>query len=272
MDGKHLTVTKKGDREMTVETTRTEIEEPERAKPQSAATLTLPAAQDQGGPAQHWQKMLALLVWVTLIGAYVVYTRSNNLGPLAAMRQIIDVMQASLWGPLIYIAVYAARPLIFFSATLLTLAGGFIFGPVYGVLYTIVASNLSAMVAYGMGRYFGEGFLDVDNLGSVIQHYAARMRKNSFETVIIMRFIFLPYDLVSYVAGLLRVDWKAFLLATVVGCLPGTIAFVLAGASIEGAFDGGIPSVDPAVLAVSGVIFVVSLVLSRLFKRREADV
>lgn len=256
---------------MAMETTHTEIDEQNHPTAQNAATLTLPAAQEPGWLAQHWQKLLALVIWVALIGAYVVYTRSNNLGPLAALRETINLMQASLWGPLIYIIIYAVRPLIFFSATLLTLAGGFIFGPIYGVIYTIIASNLSAMVAYGMGRYFGEGFLDVDNMGSVIQRYATRMRKNSFETVIIMRFIFLPYDLVSYVAGLLRVDWKAFLLATVVGCLPGTIAFVLAGASIDGAFDGGIPSVDPAVLAVSAVIFVVSLVLSRLFKRREGE-
>lgn len=49
---------------------------------------------------------------------------------------------------------------------------------------------------------------------------------NSFETVLIMRFIFLPYDLVNYLAGILRIDLKAFILATLLGSIPGTIAFV----------------------------------------------
>ncbi len=229
----------------------------------------LPSVGFGGWLGHHWQKLVALAIWATLIVTYVAFSRANDLGPLAAVRAIIGLMTASAWGPLLYIVIYAVRPLLFFSATLLTLAGGFIFGPVWGVVYTVIASNLSAMVAYGMGRYFGEGFLDVDQMGSWTERYTTRMRAHGFATVLIMRFIFLPYDLVSYLAGLLRIDWKAFLLATAVGCLPGTVSFVLAGASLEGGFDGGLPKLNPWVLTFSVAVFVVSLLLSRFVKQRE---
>ena len=59
------------------------------------------------------------------------------------------------------------------------------------------------------------------------------MRDNSFETVLIMRFIFLPYDLMNYMAGFMRIHMRAFILATTLGSIPGTISFVLLGASVS---------------------------------------
>lgn len=224
---------------------------------------------------KHWQKLVAVSIWMALIGGYFWFARTNNLSLAATVFALIKLMQDSAYGPLLYILVYALRPLAFFSAILLTLAGGFLFGPLWGVIYTVLAANTSAMVAYLVGRYLGQGAIDNDAAGGFLQNYAGRLRNNSFETVLIMRFIFLPYDLVNYLAGILRIDWKAFLLATALGSLPGTISFVLLGAAaspaeIEALFLGGeLPSLDVRVLAVSVAMFVISLVLSRYFRRRE---
>ena len=116
---------------------------------------------------KHWQKLVALLLWVGLVGAYFAYATANNLGPLEAVQELLAVMQDPIYGPLIYVGLYAIRPLIFFSAAILTLAGGFLFGPIYGVIYTIIAANISAMVAYFIGRYFGQGLLDLDSDGDI---------------------------------------------------------------------------------------------------------
>ena len=150
----------------------------------------------------------------------------------------------------------------------MTVAAGFVFGPVLGVLLTIVASNTSATVAYLVGRFFGGDLVKADGEG-IVYRYARRLRANSFETVLTMRFIFLPFDFVNYLAGLLKINWGAFILATILGSLPGTLAFVLFGASIDMNFTGGTPSLNPGVLVASAVIFVLSIVISRLFKRRE---
>lgn len=219
--------------------------------------------------AQHWQKLAALAIWLLVIGSYVWYTQTNNLSPLEAVKNLIGTLQSSMFGPLFYILLYALRPLIFFPATLLTVAGGFLFGPVWGVFYTIIAGNASAMVAYVVGRYFGQGLLNADDSSGIIQRYASRMRNNSFTTVLIMRLILLPYDLVNYLGGFLRIDWKAFLLATALGSIPGTISVVLFGASFEGNFGEGLPSFNPWSLVFSVGLLLVSLGLSRYFKRQE---
>jgi uncharacterized membrane protein YdjX (TVP38/TMEM64 family) len=228
---------------------------------------------------KHGQKLVAAAFWLLLVGGYGWYYRANGLTTETALLQIVNLLD-SPFGPLLYILIYALRPLIFFSAAVLTIASGAIFGAgsivnlALAVLYTVIGSNLSATVAYYVGRFFGQGLLtegDGENSG-LLQRYADRMRQNSFETILVMRFIFLPYDLVNYLAGILRIDWKAFILASLLGSIPGTIAFVSFGASIDikELAMGKTPQFNPWVLVFGVVIFIASLAISRYFKKREA--
>jgi uncharacterized membrane protein YdjX (TVP38/TMEM64 family) len=228
--------------------------------------------------SKHGQKLVAAAFWLLLIGGYGWYYQANELTTESALLQIVNLLD-SPFGPLLYILIYALRPLIFFSAAVLTVASGAIFGAgsivnlALAVLYTVIGSNLSATVAYYIGRFFGQGLLqqEAGESGGMLQRYADRMRQNSFETIMIMRFIFLPYDLVNYLAGILRIDWKAFILASLLGSIPGTIAFVSFGASIDikELAMGKAPQFDPWVLVFGVAIFIVSIVISRYFKKRE---
>ncbi len=216
---------------------------------------------------KHGLKLTAFVIWLLLLVLFFVYVNLNDI----PLRRIPALFGNLIENPAIYILLYAMRPLLFFPATIITLAGGVIFGPI-GVLYVIIGSNLSALVAYLLGRYFGGGLIDEESEG-IIQRYSKRLRENSFETVLIMRFILLPYDLVNILAGLLRIDWKAFILATMIGSIPGTIFFTLVGASftdLDKALSGELPSLNPVVLGISIAMFVLSLGLSRYFRKREA--
>jgi len=50
---------------------------------------------------KHWQKLVALVVWLVLGVAYYLYASANNLGLLDAFIQLVNVMQNSFYGPLI---------------------------------------------------------------------------------------------------------------------------------------------------------------------------
>ena len=60
-----------------------------------------------------------------------------------------------------------------------------------------------------------------------------------------------------------------FMLATVLGSIPGTISFGMLGASIDGDFAAHTVSVDPFSLVISAAMFVVSLGLYRFVRHRE---
>jgi uncharacterized membrane protein YdjX (TVP38/TMEM64 family) len=214
-------------------------------------------------------RLIVAGTWLALIGGAAAWAATIGRGPAEAATDLVDAIQGSAWGPLAFVAVYLVRPLIFFSAAVLTVAGGFLFGPVGGVVLVMIAANGSAMVAYGLARWLGgERFADPEATGR-LSRWTRRLRDRSFETVIVMRLVYLPYDLVSYLAGALRIHPVAFLAGTAIGSAPATVAFVLFGASLE-SFDGGVPQIDAPVLIASGVMLVAGLAISRLLRRRDA--
>lgn len=210
-----------------------------------------------------------MTLWAVALGGWVVYQRSTGVGSLEMLERFIDLARGGWWGFIAFVVVYALRPLLVFPASLLTVAGGLLFGPVVGIVATVVGANASAMVAYWLARWLGFDVLAQTGADDgVLGRWAGRMRTESFLTVLVMRLVFLPYDLVNYGAGVLRIRPGAFLAATAIGSLPGTISFTLAGASIESLGDG--PSgVDPWVVSASAVLFAASVLIARLVKRSE---
>ncbi|GAB4118127.1 MAG: hypothetical protein Fur005_25710 [Roseiflexaceae bacterium] len=215
----------------------------------------------------HGQKLFVVLLWASLFLAYRWYTAQYQLGPLETMQHLIEFMQNSPYGPLIYILLYTIRPLLLFPASLITIAGGFVYGPIWGVLYSIIASNASASVAFVVGRFFGQNVFH-DDATTLIQRYAQRLRAYSFETVLTMRLSFLPFDLIGYITGFLHIRWEPYVLATAIGSLPSIVAIVLFGASITD-FDGVVPTFNPWVLVVSFLLLCSCMVISRVLRRRE---
>jgi uncharacterized membrane protein YdjX (TVP38/TMEM64 family) len=103
--------------------------------------------------------------------------------------------------------------------------------------------NLGATPAFFVSSFFGQDLFDqAVREPHLLASYALRLQGRSFETVLIMRFLFHPFDLVNYLAGVLRIRYVLFILATMLGSLPGTLTFVLFGASTDGDFSEGFPS------------------------------
>jgi uncharacterized membrane protein YdjX (TVP38/TMEM64 family) len=228
-----------------------------------------------GALARHWQKLVAGAIWLSLVGGFLGYSLATGSSPTETLRDVVDLLRTPL-GPLLYILIYTLRPLAFFSAIVVTLVGGAIWGPLWGTLFVIVGSNMSATLAYGFGRAFGQGVLPEGGASaqeSLVSRYAGRLRANAFSTILVMRLIYLPYDLVNYLAGFLGAPYRPYLLASILGSLPGTLTFVLAGASldIDDIFAGNfsVSAINPWTLALSAALFVAGLVISRLLRQRE---
>ena len=221
------------------------------------------------------QRTVIVVFWVAALIGWRWFQQREGLTTIQTAQRLVDEIDGVWWGLLVYSLAYVLRPLLLFPATVITVAAGLLFGPVVGVLVVIVAANASAMVAYGIGRALAGERRGSDGLGGaedqagLIARWGERMRTNSFESVFIMRLLFLPYDLVNYASGALRIRWTSFLLATALGTLPGTIAFVLLGASIE-RLDEGLGGINPWTIVASLAIFVASLVIARVARQRGA--
>jgi uncharacterized membrane protein YdjX (TVP38/TMEM64 family) len=211
--------------------------------------------------------LAVVAAWVVAIVVWLAVSRSRGSGPVDAAESLRQVLADSWWGPLLYVAIYVLRPVILFPASVLTVLGGLAFGPVAGVAYTVVGSNLSTAANYQVARFlagrrpvrppFARAALD-------------RLVANPFETTLILRLVAAPFDAVPLAAGALGLRFWPFLAASFLGTIAGTIAFVAFGASIDSLTDGS-PTVDLNLVAVSVALTVAGLVVARLLRRRRPD-
>jgi uncharacterized membrane protein YdjX (TVP38/TMEM64 family) len=212
---------------------------------------------------------MALLFWFVLLAGYQLYSWRSELTPQEAAEHLIHLMTFGAAGALIYVAFYASSRLVFFPPTLLTIASGFVFGPAWGVFLAVLGCNAAAVVSYLMGRYFGQGLLGPERASGTLGRYAGRVRENGFESVLLLRLVYAPFDPVSILAGSLGISWRRFVLATFLGSLPPILSLVLFGASLETDFSSIGFRLNPWILFVSVLLFVASLLLSRYLRRRK---
>ena len=226
------------------------------------------AARSPLGRGRVW-RLVALLFWFALLVGYQLYAWRMGISPLETAQGLVDFMGTGVTGALVFVAFYVSSRVVLFPATLLTIVAGYVFGPVLGVVLTVLGSNVAASVSYLMGCYFGRGIVGFGKKGGVVHHYAQRVRDNGFETVLLMCLVYAPLDLVGMMAGFLRIRWKSFALATALGLIPATLSWVLFGASIETDLTGGRPEINPLMLLASLVLLAGSLSLSRYLRRRN---
>lgn len=225
----------------------------------------------------HGQKVGALLIWSVLVGGYAFYYWYNGLTVERSLQEMLALF-ATPYGPLLYLLSFLLRPLFFFSVGVLCIMGGLIFGvgsPVNLLIalgYTMIGVICSAAISFGIGRFFGQGLLPTKVAANehLVHRYANRLRRNGFLTVLSMRLLLLPFDMINYLAALMAVEWKAFILATAIGALPSTFAFVSFGAAIDARqLAAGLrPTIDWKMLALAFLVFIVSFLIARWYKPR----
>ncbi len=164
---------------------------------------------------------------------------------------------------LIYIIIYTVRPLIFFPATLLTVASGLIFGPWLGTLFTVFGENASANVAFALARWFGRSAVE-GRLTGIVNRWDSKLKQNGTVAVLTMRLLMLPFDAVNFGCGLTAIRHRDYAIGTFIGILPSLIGFVLLG---------GVAAADvrnrTLVLGLSVFFMLLGFGVAHTLKRRE---
>lgn len=173
--------------------------------------------------------LLRILAYLLLAGAvlYAVYVSPYNPHPSSAEEVRRWVMGFGPWAPLIYVAVYTVRPLLLFPTLLLNLSAGVLFGPLWGVVFLLCGGFGCASFCYLLGRFGGGSWLLRNFGGSWGDRLTAYLvGEGSFRKMLWLRTVpIFPYDPVSIIAGSVRLPFKIYGGATVLGMLPGAVAY-----------------------------------------------
>lgn len=216
----------------------------------------------------HWTKLVAFGFWLAVVVGYWVYARIRALTVWEVIRELASVFLQDVTGPLLFIVMFTFQPLVFFPSAVMGVISGTLYGPYWGFLYTSIGAVGAATVTYWVGYFFGRPPAEEADNGR-LGRYHQFLHTNTFETLIFLHLIFAPYDFVNYFSGYLRLRWWPFITAAFIGSIPGMITFVLFGASLELENVNETPQLNLRTLAISILMLIISLSISRLLKRRE---
>ncbi|MGG4491242.1 TVP38/TMEM64 family protein [Metabacillus idriensis] len=161
--------------------------------------------------------------------------------------------------PVLFILIYTIRPLILFPASIMSLAGGLAFGPIWGTFYTIIGATLGAVLSFGLARVLGENLFRVRL--EKWRKLETQLREKGFLYILLLRLIpVFPFDLVSYAAGISKVKFWAFLFGTLLGIIPGTFAYNFLGSSF---FQG-----KTLYLIIAVTVFILVTTIPLFLKKR----
>lgn len=166
-----------------------------------------------------------------------------------------------IWAPLVSMALMVLQALASpLPAFVITFANAWIFGWVMGALYSWTGAMIGAAVCYWIAKAFGRpvveklvGKTSLQKTDEFFAHYGKH-------SVMIARLIpVVPFDIISYAAGLTTMTFWEFFWATGIGQLPATIVYSWLGQNMS-------PTAKYALWAVCG--FLVLLIFSLAMKQR----
>lgn len=137
-------------------------------------------------------------------------------------------------------AIYAAAVALSIpGAVVLTVAFGFLFGTLAGGTIAMAGATVGATAVFLLARST-LGAVLAERAGSFIRRMEAGFRDDAFSYLLALRLVpVFPFWLVNLVPAVLGVPTRTYILATIIGILPGTFVFAAVGAGLGSVFDDG---------------------------------
>jgi uncharacterized membrane protein YdjX (TVP38/TMEM64 family) len=159
----------------------------------------------------------------------------------AALRAIVA---DNLWLALgLFVAVYFLIVCTYIpGASIMTLAGGFLFGTAVGAAATVVGATLGAIGAWWLIRTsLGEPLRQkAEKSGGLLKRLIDGFQGSAFSYVLSLRLIpAAPFWLVNAAAGLGSAPLRPYALATLLGIIPATVIYSSIGAGLGELFRRG---------------------------------
>ncbi|WP_329571139.1 TVP38/TMEM64 family protein [Kitasatospora sp. NBC_01266] len=153
-----------------------------------------------------------------------------------------------IWRAPAFTLLFALGTLAFLPKPALSVAAGVLFSTRWGVPVAVLGTTAGAALAFGLGRGLGQRALRPLLRGRALLALDRGLTEHGFRTVLLMRLVpGVPFQAVNLSAALSGVRLRPYLAGTALGVLPGTAAYVVAGASANS------PG-SPAFLASGAVI------------------
>ncbi len=190
----------------------------------------------------------ALVLGLLVIGISVAVMYRDQLDAAALESWVSNAGAAA---PLLFMLIYIIGTVFFFPGSVLTLAGGALFGPYWGTLYNLTAATLGAIISFVAARYLASDWVE-KKTGGRLKSLKEGVENEGWKFVAFVRLVPLfPFNILNYALGLTRIKLSHYSLATYICMLPGAIAYTYVGYVGREALAGDEAIIQKAMLALA---------------------
>jgi uncharacterized membrane protein YdjX (TVP38/TMEM64 family)/Fe-S oxidoreductase len=222
---------------------------------------------EEGAKNSPWK----LLIFLPLLVAAVAGVHLSGAAHYLQQERLRELIAGyGALAPAIYILIYALAPVLLLPGLPITIAGGILFGPFWGVVYTITGATIGASLAFLTARYLARDWVKGKLTGPRWEKLDSEVARHGWKVVAFTRLIpAFPFNLLNYAFGLTKIPFAHYVVVSFICMLPACIAFIVFSSSLLGLIRG---NVSPTALLGIALIVLVSLipVFYRRFKGRQA--
>lgn len=207
--------------------------------------------------------LIRFIVTAAVIAVVLVfwwYAPAGEWGDPERLASLLDRLSASPWAGPIVILCFLLGSLVVMPVTAMIAATGIALGPTSGLLWASIGSLFAATVTYGLARMMPEDKIErwagrwVGNLGR-------RFQRGGIIPVMVARNLpIAPFTLINVVAGGARINFRDFIVGTILGMGPVIAALTILGDRLRGAWEA--PTAMNIGLLLSAIVFWFALALT----------
>lgn len=162
-----------------------------------------------------------------IIACAVGYYLSNKVLSIQIMTE--HLRQQGMWAWLIFICIYSLTTVLLFPGSVLTLVGGFLFGPIWGVVFNMAGAMIGATLSFLLARYLAADWIS-RKLGRKLSIVMNGIENNGWQFVAVVRLLpILPFNFLNYALGLTKISLPQYSVASFIFMLPGCVAYTYLG-------------------------------------------
>jgi uncharacterized membrane protein YdjX (TVP38/TMEM64 family) len=170
---------------------------------------------------------IAAIVGIVAVCGWLLYAHSEWFRDPKLVKA--EVLQWGIWGPIIFMLLYAVGPSFLVPGAVMTIAGGLAFGTLWGSVYSLLGADIGAIVAFGAGRWLGKGFVE-RIVGERFHEVLRKIARHGFQIIFYLRMVpVIPYNALNLLAGASPITFRDYFWASMIGMVPGTILFAFLG-------------------------------------------
>ena len=189
-------------------------------------------------------RLAPLVILVAGLIAFFVFDLDKyvTLSALKENRQVLAgwVREAGMLAFLVYMLVYAVVTAFSIpGGAVMTIAGGFLFGPWLGGALTVVGATIGATILFLAARYALADLLR-RRAGASIKKMEDGFRENALSYMLFLRLIpAFPFFLVNLVPAFLGVGLGTYVIGTLIGIIPGSLVYASLGDGFSAIVEQG---------------------------------